>query len=100
MKLTINSILAMICWGLMDTSFAASQADRSAHQPRQRVVISDDYTSWLLKGPDTARYGDGEALPRLLDEGWIIASVTTGCQTKGHTVYVLNAPIGKSGAQK
>ena len=29
--------------------------------PRQRVVISDDYTSWLLKGEGTERYGDGEA---------------------------------------
>ena len=43
--------------------------------PRQRVVISDDYTSWLLKGEGTERYGDGEALPRLLAEGWSIASV-------------------------
>ncbi len=61
--------------------------------PRQRVVISDDYTSWLLKGEGTDRYGEGEALPRLLAEGWSIASVTAGCDAKGRTIYVLRAPV-------
>lgn len=71
-------------------SFAATAINSS---PRQRVVISDDYTSWLLKGEGTERYGDGEALPRLLAEGWSIASVTAGCDAKGRTIYVLRAPV-------
>ncbi len=71
-------------------SFAATAANSG---PRQRVVISDDYTSWLLKGEGTERYGDGEALPRLLAEGWSIASVTAGCDAKGRTIYVLRAPV-------
>jgi hypothetical protein len=63
-----------------------------AAEPRQRVVISDDYTSWLLKSADSEKYGEGEALPKLLAEGWTITSVSTSCQSKGHTVYVLSAP--------
>jgi hypothetical protein len=66
-------------------------------EPRQMVVISDDYTSWLLKGADSERYGEGEALPRLLAEGWSIASVSTSCAQKNHTIYVLNAPISRKG---
>lgn len=60
----------------------------------QRVVISDGYTSWLLKGDDAddARYGEGEALPRLLADGWTIGHVSTGCGAKAQTVYVLHAP--------
>lgn len=72
-------------------SYCAPAAANSS--PRQRVVISDDYTSWLLKGEGTERYGDGEALPRLLAEGWSIASVTAGCDAKGRTIYVLRAPL-------
>lgn len=72
-------------------SYAATPPASSS--PRQRVVISDDYTSWLLKGEGTERYGDGEALPRLLAEGWSIASVTAGCDAKGRTIYVLRAPV-------
>jgi hypothetical protein len=64
-------------------------------QSRQRVVVSDDYTSWLLKSVDSDKYGDGEALPKLLAEGWTIASVTSSCQGKGHTIYVLNAPVAE-----
>jgi hypothetical protein len=65
----------------------------AAHaQPQQRVVLSDDYTSWLLKSADQERYGEGEALPKLLAEGWTIASVTASCKPNGHTIYVLNAP--------
>ncbi len=71
---------------------AALSMHAIAAEPKQRVVISDDYTSWLLKSADSERYGEGEALPKLLAEGWTISSVTTSCQNKGHTVYVLNAP--------
>jgi hypothetical protein len=70
-----------------------------AAEPRQRVVISDDYTSWLLKSADAERYGEGEALPKLLAEGWTIASVTTSCQSKGRTIYVLNAPAREAKKQ-
>jgi hypothetical protein len=75
------------------TLLAVLSTNALAADPRQRVVISDDYTSWLLKSADSERYGEGEALPKLLGEGWTIASVTTSCQNKGHTVYVLNAPV-------
>jgi hypothetical protein len=75
------------------TLLAMLSMNALAADPRQRVVISDDYTSWLLKSADSERYGEGEALPKLLAEGWTIASVTTSCQNKGHTVYVLNAPV-------
>ena len=79
---------------LFASSFASAAAEgkSSLSTIRQRVVVSDDYTSWLLKSADSARYGEGEALPKLLAEGWTIASVTSGCQAKGHTIYVLNAP--------
>jgi hypothetical protein len=83
--------LACSVVALCVSASAASAAENSG--PRQRVVISDDYTSWLLKGEGTERYGDGEALPRLLAEGWSIASVTAGCDVKGRTIYVLRAPL-------
>ena len=83
--------LSLIALGACSIADAATMAANSA--PRQRVVISDDYTSWLLKGEGTDRYGDGEALPRLLAEGWSIASVTPGCDGKGRTIYVLRAPV-------
>ena len=83
--------LSVVALGICTTSDAATAAVNSS--PRQRVVISDDYTSWLLKGEGTERYGDGEALPRLLAEGWSIASVTAGCDAKGRTIYVLRAPM-------
>jgi hypothetical protein len=86
----MRPVIALFLLALMNSSVAASTA--MAPGPKQRVVISDDYTSWLLKGEGTDRYGDGEALPRLLAEGWSIASVTAGCDAKGRTIYVLRAP--------
>lgn len=83
--------LSVLAISVCDMAYAATLAANSS--PRQRVVISDDYTSWLLKGEGTERYGDGEALPRLLAEGWSIASVTAGCDAKGRTIYVLRAPV-------
>ena len=83
--------LSVVALCVSASSGAASNA--ANFNPRQRVVISDDYTSWLLKGEGTERYGDGEALPRLLAEGWSIASVTAGCDAKGRTIYVLRAPV-------
>lgn len=83
--------LSVLAISVCTVSDAATMAANSS--PRQRVVISDDYTSWLLKGESTDRYGDGEALPRLLAEGWSIASVTPGCDGKGRTIYVLRAPV-------
>ena len=85
------SVLAAAC--ILSASLAAATPT-----PRQRVVISDNYTSWLLKGEGTERYGEGEALTKLLAEGWTIASVTTSCEAKGHTIYVLNAPMDRSAA--
>jgi len=85
--LSLSAVAISVC----SASYAATMAANSS--PRQRVVISDDYTSWLLKGEGTERYGDGEALPRLLAEGWSIASVTAGCDGKGRTIYVLRAPV-------
>ena len=86
--------LSVLALSVCEVSGAASMAANAS--PRQRVVISDDYTSWLLKGEGTDRYGDGEALPRLLAEGWSIASVTAGCDAKGRTIYVLRAPVETS----
>ncbi len=83
--------ISAIALSVYSESYAATTAANAS--PRQRVVISDDYTSWLLKGEGTDRYGDGEALPRLLAEGWSIASVTPGCDGKGRTIYVLRAPV-------
>ena len=83
--------LSVVAISVCSVSYGATMAANSS--PRQRVVISDDYTSWLLKGEGTERYGDGEALPRLLAEGWSIASVTAGCDAKGRTIYVLRAPV-------
>lgn len=83
--------LAVSVVALCVSGFVSAAAANTS--PRQRVVISDDYTSWLLKGEGTERYGDGEALPRLLAEGWSIASVTAGCDAKGRTIYVLRAPV-------
>ncbi len=83
--------LSVLAMSVCSDSYAATMAANAS--PRQRVVISDDYTSWLLKGEGTERYGDGEALPRLLAEGWSIASVTAGCDAKGRTIYVLRAPV-------
>lgn len=72
----------------------AHSAEAEAFEPLQRVVISDGYTSWLLKGDAQAseRYGEGEALPRLLAEGWTIDNVSAGCGDDSRTVYVLRAP--------
>ena len=83
--------LSVVAMSVFNISYAATMAANP--NLRQRVVISDDYTSWLLKGEGTERYGDGEALPRLLAEGWSIASVTAGCDAKGRTIYVLRAPV-------
>jgi hypothetical protein len=58
-------VLILLATVLVNTALAAAT-------PRQRVVISDNYTSWLLKGEGTERYGEGEALPKLLAEGWTI----------------------------
>lgn len=86
------TILGLACLGMIGFANAA---------PLQRVVVSDDYTSWLLKGEGNERYGDGEALPRLLAEGWTIASVSSSCgqnntggglNARYHTIYVLNSP--------
>jgi hypothetical protein len=85
--------LSIVALCVYSASCAATAANSG---PRQRVVISDDYTSWLLKGEGTERYGDGEALPRLLAEGWSIASVTAGCDAKGRTIYVLRAPVASA----
>jgi hypothetical protein len=82
-------VLILLATVLVNTALAAAT-------PRQRVVISDNYTSWLLKGEGTERYGEGEALPKLLAEGWTIASVTVGCESKAHTIYVVNAPIERA----
>lgn len=79
------------------TSNVALAAPAERYEPRQRVVISDGFTSWLLKGDPTSeqRYGEGEALPRLLADGWTIDEVSTGCGERAQTVYVLNAPSGR-----
>jgi len=77
-------------------ALALMLAQGASAEARQRVVISDNYTSWLLKSQQQERYGDGEALPRFLAEGWTIATVTPGCSQDGHTVYVLNAPVPRS----
>jgi hypothetical protein len=82
-------VLILLAATIVNTAMAAAT-------PRQRVVISDNYTSWLLKGEGSERYGEGEALPKLLAEGWTIASVTAGCESKSHTIYVLNAPIART----
>ncbi len=86
----MRPVIALLMLALMNSAVAAPEPLASG--PKQRVVISDDYTSWLLKGEGTDRYGEGEALPRLLAEGWSIASVTAGCDAKGRTIYVLRAP--------
>jgi hypothetical protein len=82
-------ILILLATALANVALAAAT-------PRQRVVISDNYTSWLLKGEGTERYGEGEALPKLLAEGWTIGSVTAGCESKANTIYVLNAPTERA----
>lgn len=66
----------------------------AAEAVQQRVVISDGFTSWLLKGDPAAerRYGEGEALPRLLADGWTIGQVSTGCGERAQTIYVMHAP--------
>ena len=89
----VLTYLSLSAVALCVSSSSHSAAAVAHSSPRQRVVISDDYTSWLLKGEGTERYGDGEALPRLLAEGWSIASVTAGCDAKGRTIYVLRAPL-------
>jgi hypothetical protein len=81
---------------LSAASVTAQTASQAVSGPRQRVVISDDFTSWLLKGEGSERYGEGEALPRLLAEGWTIQSVTAGCDAKGRTIYVVKAPETKA----
>ena len=83
--------LSSLALCVSSSSYSATAPANSS--PRQRVVISDDYTSWLLKGEGAERYGNGEALPRLLGEGWSITSVTAGCDAKGRTIYVLRAPV-------
>lgn len=94
MRLSIAYLsLFVVAISACSTASYAAAPPSANSSPRQRVVISDDYTSWLLKGEGTDRYGDGEALPRLLAEGWSIASVTAGCDAKGRTIYVLRAPV-------
>jgi hypothetical protein len=94
----MRAVIALLILVLIQSSDAAQPLNVTG--PKQRVVISDDYTSWLLKGEGTDRYGDGEALPRLLAEGWSIASVTAGCDAKGRTIYVLRAPSQKAMSPK
>ena len=77
---------------ILTPGFALGAAESSMRtEPSQRVVISDGYTSWLLKGDaeSAERYGEGEALPRLLADGWTISQVTPGCGEDSKTIYVL-----------
>lgn len=92
----IKTMAGLLLLGMVGVASAA---------PMQRVVVSDDYTSWLLKGEGTERYGEGEALPRLLAEGWTIASVSSSCgqnnsannlNARYHTIYVLNSPAERT----
>jgi hypothetical protein len=87
MRLTVLAVVAASCVFLSSDLLAASE-------PSQRVVISDGFTSWLLKGDPASerRYGEGEALPRLLADGWSIGQVSTGCGERAQTVYVMHAP--------
>lgn len=91
-------LMALVLLGMVGVATAA---------PMQRVVVSDDYTSWLLKGEGNERYGEGEALPRLLAEGWTIVSVSSSCgqnntssglNARYHTIYVLNSPAERTAA--
>ena len=92
----VKVLVSLLLMGLIGAASAA---------PMQRVVVSDDYTSWLLKGEGSDRYGEGEALPRLLAEGWTIASVSSSCgqnnsagslNARYHTIYVLNSPAERN----
>lgn len=85
--------LGLTLW-LCSLSVVAIAAPAERGELRQRVVISDGYTSWLLKGDPTSeqRYGEGEALPRLLADGWTIDQVSSGCGERAQTIYVLKAP--------
>lgn len=87
MRLTVLAVVAATSLGFTSVALAAAE-------PTQRVVISDGFTSWLLKGDPAAerRYGEGEALPRLLADGWSIGQVSTGCGERAQTIYVMHAP--------
>jgi hypothetical protein len=87
MRLTVLAVLMTAV--LSHSVYAATDLE-----PSQRVVISDGFTSWLLKGDPAAerRYGEGEALPRLLADGWSIGQVSTGCGERAQTIYVMHAP--------
>lgn len=87
MRLFVLAVAAASCLLVSPSVLAESE-------PAQRVVISDGFTSWLLKGDPAAerRYGEGEALPRLLADGWSIGQVSTGCGERAQTIYVMHAP--------
>lgn len=87
MRLTVLAVAAA-------STLIFSSSVLAAADPAQRVVISDGFTSWLLKGDPAAerRYGEGEALPRLLADGWSIGQVSTGCGERAQTIYVMHAP--------
>lgn len=55
------------------------------------VLISDSGESWALNGdqPNADDSEKNDLLPRLLEQGWTVASVTAGSGSKDDTSYWL-----------
>ena len=53
------------------------------------VIVSDSGESWALSGDTNNKDSDGEQdlLPRLLDDGWQVQSVTPGSGAKDDSSY-------------
>lgn len=53
------------------------------------IIVSDAGESWALSGDEDHADESNAILPRLLNEGWRVASVTPGSGAKDDTSYWL-----------
>ena len=51
------------------------------------VIVSDSGESWSLNGDEKNSDDKNELLPRLLNDGWAVRSVTAGSGAKDETSY-------------
>ena len=60
------------------------------------VLVSDNGESWALNGDDVNDNEENEVLPQMLNDGWLINSVTAGSGSKDDTSYWLVALVKAS----